>query len=366
MEITRQNYEAFFIDFLENKLDEKLVDQFIDFLQKNPDLKEELSFYEPISLTPENAIFAPKDTLYKNKFDVESEFNTTAVAQLEGDISPNEAQEFEAYLAAHPEKQADARMFRKTILTADTTLAFPHKNKLYKKPAGRIVLFWAGRIAAVLVLALAIFSLLDKSAETVTPDKQFVQHEQATEKPVTSPQKEAAPEIRAAEKTPITAPEPVTTVSAKTEKIAVREEKKATTINTAPNPSKTSGKTEFAELAQANIPVEVPKKMNRLLASIETSQPMADLAPIPLKYIEIVIEQPAADERLLANVVKEKTGMNKLSLDKITKAGLNLVSSFTRDNLEYETNSNGKITEISYDSRLLAFSIPTGREKSSK
>ena len=365
MKITRQNYEAFFIDYLEGTLDEKRVNQFIEFLQKNPDLKEELSLFEPISLIPENTSFASKDTLYKDKFDVESEFNTAAIAQLEGDISPSEAKNFEAYLAAHPEKQASAKQFRKTILTADPTLTFQHKNKLYRKPAGRIVFFWAGRIAAVLVLAFAIFSLLDKNAETETPAKQFVQLETPAEKPEPR-QNKVTPEVRTVENTPESAPKPATIVSAKPEKIAVREEKKAATINTAPKPNKLSSKTEFAELAQANIPVEVPKKMNRLLASMETPQPVADLAPISLKYIKIVIEQPAADERLLADVVKEKTGINKLSFNQIKKAGLNIVSNFAKDNLKYETDNTGKITEINYDSRLLAFSIPTGGKQTSE
>ena len=30
-----------------------------------------------------------------------------------------------------------------------------------------------------------------------------------------------------------------------------------------------------------------------------------------------------------------------------------------KEKLSYETNNSGKVTEINYDSRLLAFSIPT-------
>ncbi len=78
-----------------------------------------------------------------------------------------------------------------------------------------------------------------------------------------------------------------------------------------------------------------------------------------------VFEDPVVntdDERFLADVVKEKTGLNKLSFNKIAKAGLNLVSSISKDKLTYETNETGKVTEINYDSRLLAFSIPTKGE----
>lgn len=361
MDITRENYEAFFIDYLEGTLDEQLVNQFIDFLHKNPDLKAELALYEPISLAPETTVFAPKETLYKTKFDVESEFNNAAVAQLEGDISPETEQQFAAYLASHPEKQKEIEAFGKTILKADTRVVFPHKNKLYKKPAKRIVLFWAGRVAAILLLAFAIYSLLDKNAETVSTESHFAQRQEIIEKH-TLPTPEIPTEIQDKEETASEIATPETTP--KPQPIKALPQKPATITNPI---NENRANSEIEKTAPLKIPVEVPQKMNRLMASVEVPQPVANLAQMHLKYIEIVIEQPTADdERLLANVVKEKTGIDKLSLDKIKKAGLNLFSNFTKDNLNYETDSNGKITEINYDSRLLAFSIPTGREKGSK
>ena len=65
------------------------------------------------------------------------------------------------------------------------------------------------------------------------------------------------------------------------------------------------------------------------------------------------------EERLLADVVKEKTGLNKFRFNTITKAGLKLVSSISGEKFQYETNEKGKVTEYNYDSRLLAFSIPS-------
>ena len=43
MKINRNNYEVFFMDYLDGNLDESVVNDFIEFLQKNPDLKEELA-----------------------------------------------------------------------------------------------------------------------------------------------------------------------------------------------------------------------------------------------------------------------------------------------------------------------------------
>lgn len=364
MKITRQNYEAYFIDYLEGSLDKELVDQFIEFLQKNPDLKKELSLFESVAAVPETTKFSKKESLYKDKFDVESEFNEAAIANLEGDITTKEKREFENYLSSHPEKQNDLKLFSKTLLKADTGITFTNKNRLYKKPKGRVVLFWAGRVAAVLILAFAIFSLLDKDADTVNEVNHFAQVEEKNEQTTTPAieEKQETESAKAPENTTEKIQEPEVKTQIPPKKDVLPK------IETPKNVSESEkGKTELKKIAPKRVPLEVPQKMNSLIASIEPQQQSVGLAPMNLKYIEIVTEQaPAEDERLLADVVIEKTGIDKLSLNKIKKAGLNLVSNFTKDNLSYQTNEDGTITEINYDSRLLAFSIPTRKEEADK
>ena len=364
MKITRQNYEAYFIDYLEGSLDEKLVDQFIEFLQENPDLKKELSLFESVSAVPENTTFSKKDKLYKNKFDIETEFNEAAVANLEGDITTKEKREFENYLSSHPEKQNDLKLFSKTLLKADNRITFTNKSKLYKKPKGRVVLFWAGRVAAVLILAFAIFSLLDKNVNPVNNEnrvaevKETKQPEIPQEKTVREFVQEEVQKNEAKEKLATKETTPV-----QKKEIVAPKQKSPKNIQ-----KKKAEPVQEEKVVPLREPIENLAVIQPILASIDAPQPAVALAPTKLKYIEIIIEEPlpADDERLLADVVKEKTGIDKLSINKIKKAGLNLVSGFTKDNLSYETNANGKITEINYDSRLLAFSIPTHKEEASK
>ncbi|MCH2215983.1 MAG: hypothetical protein MK086_12505 [Flavobacteriales bacterium] len=52
--ITRDNYEAFFLDFLEGSLDDDQRAEFEKFLELHPDLASELDEYEDFSLSPEN------------------------------------------------------------------------------------------------------------------------------------------------------------------------------------------------------------------------------------------------------------------------------------------------------------------------
>ncbi len=42
MNITRDNYESWFLDYLEGHLEEGMVNEFIKFIHQNSDLKEEL------------------------------------------------------------------------------------------------------------------------------------------------------------------------------------------------------------------------------------------------------------------------------------------------------------------------------------
>jgi hypothetical protein len=53
--INRNNYESYFLDFLEGTLEEPLKAELMDFLKKNPDLAKELDEFEMVRLSPEES-----------------------------------------------------------------------------------------------------------------------------------------------------------------------------------------------------------------------------------------------------------------------------------------------------------------------
>jgi hypothetical protein len=351
MKITRENYESFFIDYLEGTLDKRLVDDFIDFLQNNPDLKEELTFVEPLTIQPEEIVFEKKEQLYKQHFDSEQEFNRAAIAGLEGDLSEKQKNEFDKYLALHPEKQKDVELFKKTKLLPDESIVFHKKKKLYRYTIGRSILLWSGRIAAVLILALAIFSLVDNNSNNSLTENQVAKVEKETSK------KEKAPETKQTQ-----VQQETKTIPTEKEKNNARPEIKK------PKPIKKSntrihenstGRMKNEDIALKRIPVEVPETMQTMVANFETSAPRVYLAAVKPKNSVFTTH---GDERLLADVVREKTNIEDINLNKIAKVGLKLISGFTKENFTYETNENGAITEYNYDSRLLAFTIPARNE----
>ncbi|WP_167616878.1 hypothetical protein [Maribellus sediminis] len=342
MDITRKNYEAYFVDYLEGNLDEKLVDAFIEFLQKNPDLKEELKLFESVEAVPEHTTYTKKDKLYKAKYDEEDAFNFAAIANLEGDISGKEKREFENYLSTHPEKQEDIGLFSKTILTADENIQFEHKNKLYKKPGRKVLFMWAGRVAAILILAFAVFSLINN--HNVSPDNQLAQVEDKTNTVETIQKEEVS--------NPVQKTEPEPDIKQIEEPVAAEVIKQA---KSKPVVSETKkDQSQEQELLPVREPIQSLPEMNSIMASIDVQEPKARLATMTLIY---EVDYPE-EEHLLADNLKEK-----LSIEKITKAGLNLVTSISNERFTYQTDNSGKVTEYNYESRLLAFSIPSAKQE---
>ena len=342
MKITRDNYEAYFLDYLEGNLDENLVDDFLKFLQENPDLKEELSLMDFAPLEPINTFFSKKEKLYKEKYDDEKEFNLAAIALIEGDISKSEKAQFDAYLLNHPEKQKEVQQFQQTKLQPDETVVFAHKNKLYRRSLGKAIFLWSSRAAAVLVVALAIYFYIDQSGEDIINKSRLavVENQEGGRTPATAEAEDIEPIIE------------IKAIPAGQE-----NEVKPKAIPTLREPFQKN--TGYENIAEIRTPIETPPKLYSRPAALHaaTKQPEVKLAAMTITLPDDY--QVIEEERYLVDIVKEKTGLNHLSVNKVAKAGLKLVSNFTKDNFNFETNQEGEITELNYDSRLLAFSIPT-------
>lgn len=345
MKIDINNYEAFFIDYLEGNLNESLVNDFIAFLQNNPDLKEELSLFESVQLEPENILFNKKEELYKEKLDTEKEFNYAAIANLEEDFNKKEKLEFEKYIATHPEKKKELVLFNSTKLQADESILFGKKKRLYRHSFQKRIFIWTGRVAAILIVAFAFFTLLNKPTENIiTKDKVAVLEDKA-KKSIHSEDKVIPLEEKKKEALKNITPKPIIT-EIKPQAKQIESLRKST-----------KGSLSHEDLTIQRTTVTVPAELNRISASLDIRAVKASLATMYITSPETLNKYH--EERLFADVVKEKTGLNKFHINTLTKAGLKLVSNISNNKFQFETNEDGKVTEYNYDSRLLAFSIPS-------
>lgn len=352
MKITRENYEAYFIDYLEGVLDENMVDDFLEFLQQNPDLKEELALFSPVRLKTEAISFGKKEQLFREKFDIETEFDQAAIAQMEGDLPEAENEKFEKYLQKHPEKKHDVDLFRATRLIPDKSVVFGKKKSIYRYSIGKTALKWSVRIAAVFILAFSFYFLIDNYRNKPLQENQMAAFQNESPGAVEQPVNIASSEKNENTEIPETVQQEknVQVAQAKKTKTPVQEIKEKASEK---SPAALTGEGPAPE----RLPLPIPDRLVGLTASIGEPQFRQNLAAMHLS-LPAEISPVEDDEHFLAEKIIEKTGLDKIDIHKISKAGLDFVRNISKDKFYYQTNNEGKVVEYNYDSRLLAFTIP--------
>ena len=150
--ITRNNYEAFLLDYVEGTLSPELTAELMLFLEQNPELKEDLADFEIHTLTPTNTVGFDNSTLKKDAEGVD--FESLMVAEIEGVNSEENTVLLTTYLKENPKYQKEFDAYQKTILIAPTVL-FEDKIILKKKGGVVIPLFWKySSAAAAIILVL--------------------------------------------------------------------------------------------------------------------------------------------------------------------------------------------------------------------
>lgn len=164
--INRNNYEIFFLDYLEGNLDESVLPELKEFIANNPDLEEELSSLNTARLTPDKTSFNDKDRLRKNPVLPEniSNFEELCIACLENDLTPKQKKEFKKFIQHSPRHRKEFETYQKTRLTTEK-ISFNDKNtlkkgKIYALPGNRISQI---ALAASVALLAGVFSLFNKS-----------------------------------------------------------------------------------------------------------------------------------------------------------------------------------------------------------
>jgi hypothetical protein len=131
MKITRENYETWFLDYLEGNLAPGDKEELLSFLSLNSDLAAQLDGEIP-TFHPDLTITIDKGPLQKSAFDDKNIFDTTAIALAEGDLSPDEKVTFEKWIAMHPAKKIEVQLFAGTKLISDPNIRFQWKDSLKK------------------------------------------------------------------------------------------------------------------------------------------------------------------------------------------------------------------------------------------
>jgi len=345
MKITRDNYEPFFLDYLEGNLEENMIDQFLDFLEKNPDLKEELQLFENVSLPEEHIVFSEKSQLYKTDSEAKAVLENKTIAYLEGDLDNESRKSFEAYLTSHPGLQKEYNLFAKTRLIPDSGIKYPDKQKLYRKSGSVVLMNWVTRAAAVLVLIWGINSLI---SDTEQPANENLGSQLAEVTPKALPPVKKNESDKKIQETD--GQEKLkTSKDTKSEKTkSLREQTKGRLEETRPADTKPNDR-DLTALSQ----------ITPILAQLNEEPNETQLA-VARSINVLKINDPQnimTIEEFLASRAKKVSSEGLLSAQRIARVGLGLASEISGERIGYSVK-DGKISSVDFESKLMAFSIP--------
>src|SRR5210317_1760781 len=107
MKINRNNYEMFFIDYLEGNLSDEEILLLNKFLDENADLKQELDDFENIKVEPVDSPLINKEGFKKKESDLlrrnYKDNDELCIAGLEGDMTLEERAEFNRMMESDTE-----------------------------------------------------------------------------------------------------------------------------------------------------------------------------------------------------------------------------------------------------------------------
>ncbi len=170
MKINRHNYETFFLMYADNELsasEKATVDQFV---QLNPDLKNELSLIMDTILPAESLSFEGKESLFKASID--ESLQEKLLLRLDNELSAEEISGVEKIINADKAVAAEWNILQATKLDAAEKIVFENKSVLYRRERDNVVVmrFVKYAVAAGLIgMGFYLGISLMQNNKTITP-----------------------------------------------------------------------------------------------------------------------------------------------------------------------------------------------------
>lgn len=339
--INRNNYESWFLDDLEGNLNQEQMEMVRLFKIEHPDLAGEAEGFSPFLKADSDLVYPAKHLLKKVAYDDPVHFEQSAIAVMEGDMSEEELSQFHTWIDKNPERKKIVLEFEQCRLIPDKKIIFPGKNRLKKKTIRMSGWKQAAAVAAITLLVLLTF--LPSSRKNHPAPAQTAQT-QLPERNTIVPKAEVAGNI---------------SLPPRHEK----EQKKVLVFSK-------------RVLKKQDIRVEelvTPKP--RYAETIPMMEPKSNLPELPAPvFVDLtpVIEQKqlyaASMEIPMTEYLKDKYQELKtndpsefITREEFTIAGLHLFSRLPGKRLTGRKGSDGRLKTISFNTQLLAFSIPVNR-----
>lgn len=155
MKINRNNYEEFFLLYIDGELNHSEMNEVEVFVANNPDLKVELELLKDTVL-PQVDVAFNKSSLHKSTANYQPS-DERMLSFVDQELSASETKAFAREIAQNPALKAEVDILMSTKLNPLDTIFFAEKSLLYRKESGKVVAMRFMRIAvaaAVLLLML--------------------------------------------------------------------------------------------------------------------------------------------------------------------------------------------------------------------
>jgi hypothetical protein len=366
-DINRNNYETWFIDYLDGRLSDEQETMLQEFLRKNPDLKAELDGISGFSLSSPDGETMDDDfrsRLLKTPEDIPgiSTLDQLCIARMEDDLSEDGIRAFDARLAEDEKLEARYEAFRHTRLQADMEVVYPGKKDLLHKT--RVLTPWiitAFSSAAILVLALILWPRYQEPAadrlagvDAAGTEAPALKPDTTAAEPATKPSAVLPEPIAPARDLRLAAAEPARKVSrAKTYREAAGEA-----------PEKTVEQRHFVPMESlarsvrlTGVRIPEPQNDRLLLASAFpsgiTSTTANEALTVPQYALRLFRERVLGEDR---SVVKK----TRFSVWEVAGAGVKKINDLagTKMKLSREYDDQGDLLAISFNSKLVDIERP--------
>jgi hypothetical protein len=152
MNINRNNYENYFLLYIDNELCQADKNAVEAFVQEHTDLKQELIMLQQTVLNPEAVSFEQKNSLLK----LESSFQETLLLHLDGELGAAEAAVFKNELQANDTLRQEWELLQQTKLQPQDVVIFENKGILLRKEPARVIPANWWRAAAAVFIGLSL------------------------------------------------------------------------------------------------------------------------------------------------------------------------------------------------------------------
>jgi len=167
--INKNNYEVWMFDYLEGNLDNNKTENLFNFLDENPDLKEDFELFQSTVLIPENKVFKDKHRLLKSTDPIidmpESDY--LLIKRMEEGLTEQEHNRLVELGKLFPVLKNDYKAYKKTKLQPQQ-IVFPKKSSLLRK---NIRLYIWTSIGSVAVAATILFFILKPVDNLIDKDE---------------------------------------------------------------------------------------------------------------------------------------------------------------------------------------------------